>query len=244
MTRWPRWTPSLWCGPRSGRCYVADRELAAELRSRLTSGDDYGSLSKPQIDWDDPAERDALIDTRARDAFACLVVLDGRELAGEALHAAEMLATVVGQDLVEGDDGVFRIVRGVAPDRVISTIDPDARHGHKTQSRGFGGYKGHIAEDPDSEITNTAVTPGNVGDGAVAAELIDDLIGDTPAKKKRRDNRSRKKKKRTRAKVFGDAAYASGDFQTVLADNDIESGCKTSHHRTIERTVRQRPLQH
>jgi hypothetical protein len=35
---------------------------------------------------------------------------------------------------VGGDDGTFRIVRGVAPDRVISTVDPQARHGHKTAS--------------------------------------------------------------------------------------------------------------
>ncbi len=205
---------------------VADADLEAELRSWLTSGDDYLSLSKPQIDWDDPAERDALIETRARDAYACLVVLDGRALTGEVTDGAEMLATVVGQDLVEGDDGVFGIVRGVATDRVIFTIDPDARHGHKTQSKGFDGCKGHIAEDPDSEIiTTTTVTPGNVGDGAVAAELIDDLIKDTPVKKAR-DNRSRKKK-RTRSKVFGDAAYGSGEFQGVLEDHDIESGCKT-----------------
>jgi len=205
---------------------VADHELATELRGQLMSGDGYLSLSKPQIDWDDPAERDALIDTRARDAYRCLVALDGRELTGAVLDAAQMLATVVGQDLVEGDDGVFRIVRGVAVDRVISTIDPDARHGHKTQSKGFDGYKGHIAEDPDSEIiTNTVVTPGNVGDGAVAAELIDDLIDDTPAENGH-DNPDANKE-RTRPKVFGDAAYGSGDFQTVLADNDIESGCKT-----------------
>ena len=37
-----------------------------------------------------------------------------------------------GQDLEEGDDGVFRIARKVAKDRVISTVDPEARHGHKT----------------------------------------------------------------------------------------------------------------
>ena len=208
---------------------LADDELATELRSRLSSGDDYASLSKPQIDWDDPAERDALIDSCAKDAFACLVVLDGREFTGEVSDAAEMLATVVGQDLVEGNDGVFRIVRAVSADRVISTVDPDARHGHKTQSKGFDGYKGHIAEDPDSEIiTNTTVTPGNVGDGAVAAELIGELIDEASvANTAKRDNRSRKKKKRTRAKVFGDSAYGSGDFQAVLEDNDIESGCKT-----------------
>ena len=209
---------------------VADCDLETELRAACVSGDGYASLSKPQIDWEDPAERDALIDSRARDAFGCLVVLDGRDLPGEVADAAVMLATVVGQDLGQGDDGVFRIVRGVAADRVISTLDPDARHGHKTQSKGFDGYKGHIAEDPDSEIiTNTKVTPGNVGDGAVAVDLIGDLTGsDEPVKPaKARDNRSRKKRKRRKLKVFGDSAYGSGEFQQHLEDHDIDSGCKT-----------------
>ena len=45
----------------------------------------------------------------------------------------ELLATVLGQDLDRGaEDGVFRIARRVATDRVISTVDPEARHGHKT----------------------------------------------------------------------------------------------------------------
>jgi len=57
-------------------------------------------------------------------------------------QAAQLLATVVGQDLDEGADGVFRIARRVAKDRVISTVDPEARHGHKTAARGFDGYKG------------------------------------------------------------------------------------------------------
>ena len=125
---------------------------------------------------------------------------------------------------------MFRIVRGVAADRVISTLDPDARHGRKTQSKGCDGYKGHIAEDPDSEIiTNTKVTPGNVGDGAVAADLIGDLTDrEQPVKPgKTRDNRSRKKAKRRKPKVFGDSAYGSGEFQQHLEDHDIDSGCKT-----------------
>ena len=76
-------------------------------------------------------------------------------------QAAQLLATVVGQDLDARHDGVFRIARRVAKDRVISTVDPEARHGHKTSARGFDGYKGHVAIDPDSEmITATAVTAG------------------------------------------------------------------------------------
>ena len=64
-------------------------------------------------------------------------------------QAGALLAAVVGQDLDEGEDGVFRIARRVAKDRIISTVDPDARHGHKTSARGFDGYKGHVAVDPD-----------------------------------------------------------------------------------------------
>jgi hypothetical protein len=76
---------------------------------------------------------------------------------------------------------VFRIARRVARDRVISTVDPDARHGHKTSARGFDGYKGHIAIDPDAEIvTATEVTAANAGDADPAPGLLaDDLPGDT-----------------------------------------------------------------
>src|SRR5664280_988080 len=162
-----------------GLLKVADPELAFELQGVLTSGDDYLSAAKPQIDWDDEVARETLIDSRAKDAHACLVVLEGRALDPVVTEAATLLATVVGQDLETGDDGVFRIARRVAKDRVISTVDPEARHGHKTQARGFDGYKGHTAIDPDSEIiTATTVTPGNTSDGSVATDLIGDLLGD------------------------------------------------------------------
>jgi hypothetical protein len=39
----------------------------------------------------------------------------------------------------------------VAKDRIISTVDPEARHGHKSSAHGFDGFKGHIALDPDSD---------------------------------------------------------------------------------------------
>jgi Transposase DDE domain len=65
---------------------------------------------------------------------------------------------------------------------VISTVDPQARHGHKTAARGFDGYKGHIGIDPDSEIiTVTLVGPGNAGDAAAAEELIGDLLDEHTA---------------------------------------------------------------
>jgi hypothetical protein len=158
---------------------AAGRDLATELRMVLTSGADYTSAAKPVLDCDDKSAREALIDSRARDGYALLAALDGRkDLPEPVTQAMTLLATVLGQDLETGDDGVLRIARKVAADRVISTVDPQARHGHKTSHRGFDGYKGHVALDPDSEIiTATSVTAGNTGDAGPAADLITDLTG-------------------------------------------------------------------
>jgi hypothetical protein len=197
---------------------AAEPELKAELRSVLERDDDYATAGKPVCDWDDKAAREQLVADLAADANACLAVLDGRDLDDNVARIAELLATVVGQDLEETDDGRFRIARRVAKDRVISTVDPDARHGHKTSARGFDGYKGHIAEDPDSEIiTNTTVTPGNAGDASVAEDLIADLLNDDDTS----DDDGIK------AKVYGDSAYGTGEFQQRLEDEDIDSGCRT-----------------
>jgi hypothetical protein len=60
---------------------------------------------------------------------------------------------------------------------VISVVDPQARHGHKTSARGFDGYKGHVAADPDSEIiTATGATPGNSGDAEAAESLLGEML--------------------------------------------------------------------
>jgi IS5 family transposase len=210
-----------------GLLAAAEPDLEAELRTALVSGDDYASAAKPQIDWDDAAEREALVDSAARDALACLALLDGRELAPAVTQAARLLATVVGQDLEEGEDKVLRIARKVAPDRVISTVDPDARHGHKTASRGFDGYKGHAAVDPDSEIvTATTVTPGNAGDASAADELIEDLLAPEPHPGAERQSEEDPPEDE-QPKVYGDSAYGGGEFQSRLEDHDIDSGCKT-----------------
>ena len=120
-----------------GLLRVCDAELESELRGLLGRDDDYRSAGKPVCDYDDPDAREALIDALAKDARAVLGVLDGRELQVAVAQAAALLASVVGQDLDEGADGVFRIARRVAKDRVISTVDPDARHGHKTAAEGL-----------------------------------------------------------------------------------------------------------
>ena len=225
-----------------GLLRVCDAELEGELRGLLERDDDYRVAGKPVCDYDDRDAREALVDALARDARALLAALDGRELADAVVQAAALLAAVAGQDLDEGEDGVFRIARRVAKDRVISTVDPQARHGHKTAARGFDGYKGHVAVDPDSElITATTVTAGNVGDARAADELLaGDLPGgpsvatDEPAAvgepcdavQPQSDHVEDDSCDGERLAVYGDSAYGAGALLDTLQDADADIMCK------------------
>jgi hypothetical protein len=236
-----------------GLLKAAEGDLRAALRAALSSGDDYASAGKPVIDWDDAQARDELIDSRAKDGFACLALLDGRQLDEPVSQAGQLLATVLGQDLEQCEDGGFAIARRVAADRVISTVDPQARHGHKTAAHGFDGYKGHLAVDPDSEIiTNTTVSAGNAGDAAVAEDLISDLLEqhrssgqpataetdtaetDTAETDTAETEATAEAERDERATggaetpvVYGDNAYGTGGFHDRLERAGIEDRCKT-----------------
>jgi hypothetical protein len=212
-----------------GLLKVAQGRLEAELRGVLASGDEYASAAKPQIDWDDQAARAALVAARARDAHALLGVLAGRPLPAAVAQAARLLGAIVGQDLEHGDDGSFRIARKVAADRVISTVDPDARHGHKSSARGFDGYKGHASVDPDSElVVATAATAGNVGDAAAApgllAELVDQVEGGPLAPTAA--SAAGDGLQVPTPTVYGDSAYGTGPLLASLHTASIDPRVK------------------
>jgi transposase len=221
-----------------GMLRAATAELAAELRAVLKRDDDYTTAGKPVCDWDDKQAREALVDALARDGVAVLSKLDGRKLSAAQQQAAELLATILGQDL-EDDDERFRIARKVAHDRVISTVDPQARHGHKTSARGFDGYKGHIALDPDSEIiTATAVTAANVGDAESAESLLDDMLDTQQTAEKQTTAPVEQPQsagdgdqaglpecepvESSQGEVYGDASYGTADMVERLESVDIQ----------------------
>ena len=175
--------------------------LAVAARGACRRDDDYLSAGRPVCDWDDREAKELLVDALVRDALAVLAVLDGEVLGGAALDAAELLATVAGQDVEESADGRFRIVRAVARDRVISTVDPEARHGHKSRSRRFDGYKGHVSLDPDSEIIDdVTVTPANAADQDAVEDLLAPCTG-----------------LEVKPEVMGDSAYAGAELRERLA---------------------------
>ncbi len=111
-----------------------------------------------------------------------------------------MLALVAGQDVEPGDtEGTWRIAHRTAPDRVISTVDPEARHMHKSRSEYRDGYKAHVAVEPDTGIiTAVDLTAANAADGPTGVELLAD---EAPG-----------------LEVLADSAYGSGATRAALTD--------------------------
>ena len=157
---------------------------AAAVIAEHCRAHDYSRPGKPPIAWDDPAAREQLVDALVSDAHRVLGHLPEQELGPRAAEAAALLALVAGQDVEpaegsDGADGRWRIARRVTPDRVISTVDPEARHAHKTRSRRQDGYKAHLVVEPDTGIvTDTALTPASGPDNSDATVGIELLAGE------------------------------------------------------------------
>jgi hypothetical protein len=148
---------------------------------------DYTQAGKPAIAWDDPAARDALVDALVSGAHRLLGHLPEQELDAKAGEAVALLALIAGQDVEpaegsDGTDGRWRIARRVAPERVVSTVDPEARHAHKTRSRRQDGYKAHVVVEPDTGIiTDTRLTPAAGSDNSDATIGVELLLPDQPS---------------------------------------------------------------
>ena len=154
---------------------------AAEQIAAVCTGHDYSEPGKPKIDWDDPAAKDALVSALVNDANAVVAALAGPDLEERAASALALLALVAGQDVEpaegsDGRDGRWRIARKVAEDRVISTVDPDARHTRKSPEARRDGYRAHVAADPETGIITdeklTKAAGQENSDPAVAEEFL------------------------------------------------------------------------
>lgn len=187
----------------------------AEATAAVCTGHDYRRPGKPVIDWDEPGAKDALVSALVNDANALLEALAGidEQVAGEESVAAAlaMLALVAGQDVEpaegsDGTDGRWRIARKVAPDRVISQVDPEARHTRKSPEARRDGYRAHVAAEPETGIiTDEALTMAaglQNSDAAVAEQF---LANDSAAGSNTRQ-------------WYGDSAYGTGDLRGAIHD--------------------------
>jgi hypothetical protein len=159
------WTEERVC--REGGCPLL---LAASVKQGL------------DLDWSDPDEKATAVPTLIAQLTALEQWLAAHlpdELTRPPLdeHIAT-LRQITGQDLEPdpGGSGNLRIRQGVAEDRRVSIEDKEMRHGRKTKSKRFNGYKRHLAIDLDTLLVlAVAVLPANRPEQDAAPSLVADI---------------------------------------------------------------------
>lgn len=190
------------------RAVIREVPGAAEVAAARCTAHDYTDPGKPRIAWNDEQARADLVDALVTDALRLLGHLPEQELGERAANAVGILALVAGQDVEpadgsDGRDGRWRIVDGTAPDRMISVVDPQARHVHKTRAHRQDGFKAHLAVEPETGLfTAVALRPG-AGTAHHEAVVGLDLLAAEQAP----------------VEVFGDTAYSTGDVRHALTES-------------------------
>jgi hypothetical protein len=213
----------------------------AEAIAAVCAGHDYSRLGKPVIGWDEPGAKDALVSALVNDANALLGALteetgeheerteeaqteepeteEDREARETETAALTMLALVAGQDVEpaedsDGADGRWRIARKVAPDRVISQVDTEARHTRKSPEARRDGYRAHVAAEPETGIiTDEALTKAAGEENSDAAVAGRFLATDTDATAGGEDTSGAAERE-----WHSDSAYGTGDLRAAIAD--------------------------
>lgn len=167
----------------------------------------YQERKKPAIDWNNAEAREALLNDLVHDALRVLEVTATLPLTETEQKLRTILEKVTFQDIEPKAEGKgFQIKKGVAKDRLISTVDHDMRHGRKSAARTFNGYKTHIAMDQESEFINAVeVTAANVYDGEAAKSLVEQQL------EERRPDR-----------MLGDACYGTGPVRKDMEERHVE----------------------
>ncbi len=146
---------------------AADLARKTSLHRHVTASSVKGS---EVVDWaDDQAKRTflgGLLDDARR------VVAMARR-AGCATEEVALLTKVIDQDVERGRGRRPRIRQGVAPDRMPSVADPEARHGRKSSGKTYTGHKAHMAvEASTGVIAAIDVTAPATPDGEHLAMLV------------------------------------------------------------------------
>lgn len=180
-----------------------------DFATRLAGGLclDYTSKGKkPKIDWNDAAAKQQLLSDLLADAEKVRAATAGLTLTEAERRLVALLEVVATQDVSEDEAGRPVIKQGVAKDRVISTTDPEMRHGRKSQAHKFDGYKTHTTVEVESElITGVTTTAGNAHDATAVTQLLD----------------SQPSAQQPRV-LIGDTAYGTGQLRAELADRGVQ----------------------
>ena len=154
---------------------VDEELIVKQAKLTVLSGDSLKAAL--DIDWDDDdAQHEALqhllAQAAALDAWVCKQAKKQAEVP-PVKGTLELLRRVIDQDIEPDPSGQgHRIREGVAEDRIVSISDPEMRHGRKSRSQLFNGYKRHIAV-AHGFILATAVLPANDAEHVATGPLLE-----------------------------------------------------------------------
>lgn len=152
-------------------------DIAKEARAELLSGKSLKVAL--DCDWDQPVQKvEALSQVLSllqtvEQWFQGLSSEDQNPQAEAYLKIAQQVKE---QDTEKGEDGVMKLIKGVAKDRRISVEDGEMRHGRKSSSVLINGYKRHVLHDLDSDLVRAVgITSANAPEASVTEDISEDL---------------------------------------------------------------------
>lgn len=156
---------------------VSEEDICRKARARLFLGSSIKAAL--DIDWSDAKQKATAIEIVERQVSSLQNWVE-RSLdcyENEPLRPfLEAIDVVREQDLERAPGGGVAIRQGVAPDRRISIEDREMRHGRKSRSKRFNGYKEHIARDLDvPAVVACAITPANRPEEEGAGPIGEDI---------------------------------------------------------------------
>ena len=172
------------------------------------------------VDWGDAADVERLVSELVDDALELIGACEDFDLSDAQADALGLLALVAGQDTEPaGAPGRWRIARRVASDRVLSVVDPESRHAHKSAHSYRDGHKAHVCAEPDTGlVTAVDLTAGNTADADAASGLLADSAYGTGALRAELEDRGMDaviKPPPLRTAVAGGYSIDDFDFDTL-----------------------------
>jgi Transposase DDE domain len=195
--------------------HCADEKLATIIERHSLSRyfSDQSLKGGAGIDWTNDKERREFLNVLVTDAkYLISAARSQLEQVSEKrraplTQAIQLLEKLILQDTEPdpSDSNSVQISRGTAKDRIVSTTDPDIRHGRKSSSKRFDGHKLAVVTEPESKlIAAVGVIPGNAPDNTDSLHLVE---------------KAETNLQQDVEKAIGDCAYGDGNNRREFEDD-------------------------
>jgi len=169
-------------GRKIAECIAAELETSVEEVCKQSKAPVLMASSTKaglDIDWNDAEQKGAALNELNDQLARLSEFVEKRRPEQETTDLSrymDALAQVKAQDMEAAPKGGVQLRQGVAEDRRISIEDAEMRHGRKSKSKRFNGYKQHVSTHLDAGLVLAcAVTPANRPEEEAAPVLAADM---------------------------------------------------------------------